>query len=644
MGLVDTAELIAYLKLQDELSGPTTHAKGELAGLESQAENTTAKVSTLSRISTGAGNSMSHLRMRAGQLAQGIGLVGLGGGVLALTGFIKSSVGAAEEFGATVDRVVALTRMSTAAASQFSDALGYYGISGQKQISIIGMYEKSVASLTATQKSATKFQKDYGFSLTDSAGHVKNAQEIITSFTDYFNNKSIPTQVRAAAGAKLFGRSWQDLIPIFQQGGTEWKKQLGAGMQLTDQQVKDLHAMRDAQKEYTDAMGDFQVQAGLVVLPVLKDLAHAAAQFLNDPHNQATLLGFLHQGVQLARDFGGWIANTVLPTIMSLGQTAQRFWNAIPGPLRDLLTTGLAADRVIKFAFGFSPIGIVTSAVGDAFKGLIGNLFGRGSPGNPEHVFIDGGIGLGGGAGGGGVAGGKGGSRLGTALGAIGAVTIAGSSLIALAETFASFQAGVAKDQADLQSQANAASDQKASEALANLARFTEHLNSSQGLDRVLGDTFGGKQEVDALSNLADALVSNGNLNAADTVTAIDELKAAQALALSKGNTEVAAHIGADIAKLQAKVPTASQVGAQVDAHNHKTPDELRRQAAQQARHAAQLQRQQHSDASHGNQLLGQIANQPTRITVNTTNNVAVSTRDIDRAQSTSSRYGFVAS
>jgi len=629
MALAETAQLVADLQLKDHMSAPAKNAKTALGDLDQAAATTTTRMSGLGAASARMSGSLTHFRDRVGKLAQGIGILGIGGATVALTKFLKDSYGEAMRFGDAVDRVATLTGMATERTSKFVDALGYYGIGADKAQSITGMYLKNVDALTASKKSAAKFEEEYGFKLRDSTGHVKDAEEVITSFTEFFNNKAIPASQRAAAGAKLFGRSWQDLLPIFQSGGKEWRKQLEAGFELTKEDIRQMKAARTATRDWEDALGDFKVMVGVKLLPTMAELARSAANWLNDPSNQKTLLGFLDQGIKLGKDLAGFLTNRVIPTVKDLASGAQAFWSALPGPLQDLLVTGIAADRTIKYLFGFSVTGVAGDLVGGLVKDGLGAIMGKlglsrgSSPANP--IYVSGGIGGGGAQGAPGAVGGGTGlaSKLGRAVSILGAVTIAGTSIAALAEQFGIFQQQVAQDQAALQEKADAAAQQTAEQALGNLKNLNAKLGDLQGLDRILGDTFGGKQQADALENLSHAIASNGKLNASQVTDAIATLKEAQRQALARGNQKVADSIGQDIAKLEKRTTAESN-------QTQRSTDRLRSSMA--------------SQLSKQTGVLTDIRNQPTKISVTVPVSTSVSVRDVETSTHTSSRYGFVAS
>lgn len=627
MALAETAQLVADLQLKDHLTANATKAKQSLGGLDQAVTQTTGKVGVLGAASARMSGGLSHFSGRVSGAAKNLGILGFGGAAVATTAFLKSSYNEAMKFGDAVDRVATLTGMATQRTSRFVDALGYYGIGADKAQAITGMYLKNIDALTASKKNAAKFESEYGFKLRDSTGHVKDAEEVITSFTEFFNNKAIPASQRAAAGAKLFGRSWQELLPIFQSGGKEWRKQLEAGFELTKEDIRQMKAARTATRDWEDALGDFKVMVGVKLMPTMAELARNAATFLNDPNNQKSLLGFLDQGIKFGKDLAGFLGGKVLPAVRDLASGAQAFWSALPGPLQDLLVTGIAADRTIKYLFGFSITGVAGDVIGAAVKEGLGGVLSKlgltrgSSPANP--LYVSGGIG-GGASAGGGAAPAAGGmaSKIGRAVSILGAVTIAGASVAALAEQFGIFQAGVARDQASLQEKADAARDQTADEALANLRGMNRKLSDVQGLDRILGDTFGGEQIADGLANLSHSVANNGRLSASQITEAIGVLQEAQRQALSRGNTKVANEIGADIAKLQKTTTTEGN---------------------QQQRAVDRLRSNIKGPLERSADSLTTIKNQPTKISVTVPVSTSVSVRDVETSTRTSSRYGFQA-
>ena len=627
MSVPETAQLVADLQLKDHLSSPAKNAKESLSGLDQAVEKSTTKVTGLGAASKRMSGSVDHFGDRVSHLTKKIGLLSVGGATLALGKFLRDSAEAAQNFGNTVVKISALTGVGAGRVSQFVDAFDKFGISADKSERILGFLTKTVGNLTATKKDALKVEQDYGFSLIGSNGKAKDSLTIVRDFTSYFENKAIPAQQKAALGAKLFGRSWTDMIPIFEKGRKGYDAAIADAMKLSKADVENLKKSRDAQREWNDAIGDFQVMVGLKLLPVMAELARSAAGWLNDPSNQKTLLGFLDQGIKLGKDLATFVTNRVIPTFKDLASTAEGFWSSLPGPLQDLLVTGIAADRTIKYLFGFSITGVAGDIVGAAVKDGLGGILGKlgltrgSSPANP--LYVSGGIGGGGGgisepvAAGGGFA-----SKLGRAVSTLGAVTIAGGSIAALAEQFGTFQRTTAQAQAELQEKADAARSKEADDALAQLQKLHADLGRQGIWERAIGDTWGGKQIADGLENLSHSVANNGKLNASQVTEAIKTLQGAQADALARGNQKVAHSIGQDIAKLRATQQTTSN---------------------RQTTVIGTLRTSLLSPLASAAESLTTIKNQPTKISVTVPVSTSVSVRDLETTTNTSSRYGFVA-
>src|SRR5438876_850952 len=64
---------------------------------------------------------------------------------------------------------------------------------------------------------AGQIMKEFGFNILDVNGKVKDAQSLLSDYADYWNSGA-SAEAKTALGAQLFGRQWQVLLPILQQG------------------------------------------------------------------------------------------------------------------------------------------------------------------------------------------------------------------------------------------------------------------------------------------------------------------------------------------------------------------------------------------------------------------------------------------
>ena len=544
MALAETAKLVTELDLKDQ-DFQTGMAKASQSAVSygRATDQAATKTGFLGRSMKGASGAMHHFGGRVSQVTQLLGAGGLLGGVLGITVAVKHGVDAAQEWGRTTDRLRQLTGASTKEASQFSDAFDKLGIKGEQQIRIIGFMIKTLGNLNQDTKKARELSKEYGFQLMDGHGKVKDAFTIIQDFTGYFNNKHIPAYQKASLGAKLFGRGWTDLIPIFEQGKKKMDRAMKDSMSLNDEQVKDIHRYRDAQRDLNDTIGDLSVKIGLAAMPAITELTKGISGFIEKNDRKIRLIfGQMLEGAKAA---AGFIMNELVPTLSSLAGTAVGFWNGLPGPLRDLMVKGFVADRAVKFAFGFSITGLATDALKDAIGGGLSRVFGRGSsPATPMYVKP---VGVGGMGGAGGVAGG--GGRLGGMLGKVGLIGEAVGLTAMVGETINQFMQDRSAEQADLQNKANGLLGDKIEKSLDDVTNMTRLMAEADPAKKAGIQTFASKELKDALRNVGTNIVDK--ITDANRGDAIQKLIAAQEQAISYGWQDVADKLGADIAKLQ---------------------------------------------------------------------------------------------
>lgn len=422
MALAETAELIAKLRLQDELSGPMKGATGSVT----QAEQAIAKAGTqTSRFSTFGKNASDAVHTFTGRvsgLAKVLGAVGLLGGVIGVVGAFKSGIEEARSFGNAAEDMSTTLNITRGNAQLLLFTFKQFGVEAGDAQKIVGMLEKNVGNLSLTAKGASDFYAKFGFNIQDSTGKIKDANTLISDFTDFWNNKTIPAEQKVAAGAALFGRSWQGMLEVLQSGSGAWRdaNQRAKDLGLAQEDITaNAEANEAAMFRWNSTLDALKITIGSQVLPVLTDLADQATRFATE-HRQDITAFFLRLR-DVAKNAISFITGTVLPTIGSLADAAGKFWNSIPDPLRDLLVKGFVADRTIKFLFGFSLMDVGKAALGPLVD-IIGKQFlGRGSnPANPLYVLDVTGGGKGGVPGAGGGIGGL-------VTGIAGAATLAGA-------------------------------------------------------------------------------------------------------------------------------------------------------------------------------------------------------------------------
>lgn len=330
-----------------------------------------------------------------------LGLLGLGGGLFAIDGFLKTTINRAQDFGLAVSNMMAATGLAAPQASLLVDVLDRFGISGDRAVTIMGRAEKNIFTLTSTAKLAAKFWKEFGFNVFDANGKLVDANTLLLRASDYFNGHASAAQ-KDALMTKLYTKSWTELIPILKLGakGINSAQQEAAmlGLQLTGKNVYDLAKMRQATLDWNEALGALELQIGVALLPDLVELAKTMTTFVTT--HSKDIVAFFVNLAKFAQEVGANVQNDLIPAVEKI----VGWWNQLDPNLKKLLIGGFVANTLTGGAIA----GLGTDLIKSAASGLIGVIknMATGSM-NVEAgvVNVNGGVGAGGGGGTGLVAG-----------------------------------------------------------------------------------------------------------------------------------------------------------------------------------------------------------------------------------------------
>lgn len=358
----ETADLTVVLKLKDQLSPGLANIQRKLSGL--------------SGLPGRFGGALKS------QLLGPLNLVNLGIAKLS-TAIAHMAVDVAEEtirkttaFGEAVYKLQSLTKGTAEQTSALVDTLDYFGIAAEDQTRLVGMATKNLGNFAANAKASAKFQKEFGFNIFDSKGKVKDFNTILLQSADYFNDKSIPASTKAAALAKIYGRQWQELIPILSQGSAKLKAAESDAIKLSPKDLENMNKFKEASRKWDDALGDLQITVGAKLLPALTKLANRGAKFVTE--HSGEIVQFFKDAAKFAERVGKAVQTYVVPAFSALADA----WSKVPSDLKKVLVGGFIANKLTG--------GLVGSLAGGAIKagaGAAGGLLGRGStPANPLFV------------------------------------------------------------------------------------------------------------------------------------------------------------------------------------------------------------------------------------------------------------------
>lgn len=192
-----------------------------------------------------------------------IGLA-LAAGATAAVVAIKSTIDHMDEMSKAAQKV----GVSTEEFSKLTYAAQLADVSMDTLASAMGKLTKSqAAALNASSQQAKVFEA-LGISIKDASGNLRSSSDVLVEFADRF--KALQGSPEAmAAGFALFGRSFQDLIPLLNDGG--------AGIRAAGDELESLGGVLNtkagqAAQEFNDNLESLKVAAGALAMQVASEL------------------------------------------------------------------------------------------------------------------------------------------------------------------------------------------------------------------------------------------------------------------------------------------------------------------------------------------------------------------------------------
>ena len=277
-------------------------AKSQLGQFKSSVAEAEGATGKLKAAASGLGNivnsAASALLSPAG-LAAGAGAIGAAA---------VKSVKQFEELGLTIGKVAAATGLSAEEASRWVEVADDAGVSSEAFTKSVGFMEKALG------KNADAFDA-WGVTVAKNADGTVNMNQTLLNAMDAINAISDPLK-KQAAGAAIFGKSWQDMAELIARGSGTLKDNLAAVQDTKVFSAKDISTARDVRDGF-DAISD--AVDGLY-LTMGKSLAPAVAQV-------ATKLGdLITKGEPAFKSMGDGISQTITdlgPLIDGLGKVAE---------------------------------------------------------------------------------------------------------------------------------------------------------------------------------------------------------------------------------------------------------------------------------------------------------------------------------
>lgn len=217
-------------------------------------------------------------KFKAAGAAIGVALVG---GATAAAVALKSTIDRMDEISKSAARV----GISTEEFSKLAYAGGLADVSIESLQGALGKLTKSqAASLKETSQQAKVFDA-LGISAKNADGSLRSSADVLADFADRFRDMQGSPEAMAA-GFALFGKSFQDMVPLIKDGsdglraaGDEAER---LGIVLSTQAGQDAEAFNDNLTRLKTAADALWTQIAADLLPTLKDLTDQFVELVKE--------------------------------------------------------------------------------------------------------------------------------------------------------------------------------------------------------------------------------------------------------------------------------------------------------------------------------------------------------------------------
>ena len=205
---------------------------------------------------------------------------------------------------------------STENFSRLNYAAGLADVGMDQLVATMGKLTKSQAAALDTTSEQAKMFESLGIKVVDTSGKLRGSTDVMLDFADQFAEmKGSPEAM--AAGFALFGRSFQDMIPLLEQGSDEIRRLMmesdALGVTVSDKTGAAADQFRDQIDKLQGAIGGVWKEVAVGLLPNLDTAAQRLTTLASDgdlARNATTLLSAaLNFGVGALENYNKAVAN-----------------------------------------------------------------------------------------------------------------------------------------------------------------------------------------------------------------------------------------------------------------------------------------------------------------------------------------------
>lgn len=307
-------------------------------------KKSTDKLSAFERTTSKIGRSM----MNAGTVMAGAGAA-VGASIL--------SVGkATADYAGDMFDMARGSGMGVEAFQKLAYAAKMSGIEAEKVSTSFVKFDRMIAEAAGGNKTYMQTFKDLGIQIKDSAGNLRQPNEIFEDVADIFHNTEDGIG-KTALAVELFGKSGADLIPMLNDGKAGLKAFYAEaermGLVLSDEAIAKGDAFSDQLENIGEQVKGVKLQLGAALIPALSAATEKISKVIDkitkwvqeNPELAATI-------GNIAMTTGKWIAilGTAAIAIGSVAFIILQFRKAFRA-MSDAVTIGISIFKNIKNTF-----------------------------------------------------------------------------------------------------------------------------------------------------------------------------------------------------------------------------------------------------------------------------------------------------
>ena len=218
---------------------------------------------------------------------------------------------------------------STENFSRLVYAAGLADVGMDQLVTTMGKLTKSQAAALDVGSAQGKMFKALGIDVTDATGKLRDSSDVLLDFADRFKAmKGSPEAM--AAGFALFGRSFQDMIPLLEQGSEEIRRLMGEsdelGRTITDEAGAAADQFKDDLEKLQGAMNGVWMEVASKLLPQLIELTEQMLEWVKEGDNAAKTADVFATSLEGIGTFAAATTNLISGLAQIVGGFVEQAW------------------------------------------------------------------------------------------------------------------------------------------------------------------------------------------------------------------------------------------------------------------------------------------------------------------------------